>query len=56
MKKTAKKLTLDAQTIRVLNPADLQNVVGGIATTITCACDDRANSARCCSTARSLGC
>jgi len=38
MKKTAKKLALEAQTIRVLNPADLQNVVGGKTTMITCTC------------------
>jgi len=38
MKKTAKKLTLDAQTVRVLNPADMQNIVGGQTTAITCTC------------------
>ncbi len=38
MKKTTKKLTFDAQTVRVLNPADLQNVVGGKTTAITCTC------------------
>ncbi len=37
-KKTTKKLTLQAQTVRVLNPAELQNVVGGMTTYVTCGC------------------
>lgn len=41
MKKTTKKLTLQAQTVRVLNPSDLQNVVGGNTTAITCTCATR---------------
>ncbi len=38
MKKTMKKLTLDAQTVRVLNPVEMANVVGGKTTAITCTC------------------
>ena len=40
--KTTKKLTLQAQTVRVLNAADLQNVVGGKTTAVTCTCNTTA--------------
>ncbi len=36
--KTTKKLTLQAQTVRILNPLDLENVVGGKTTMVTCTC------------------
>lgn len=36
--KTTKKLALQAQTVRILNPVDLANVVGGKTTAITCTC------------------
>jgi hypothetical protein len=36
--KTTKKLALQAQTVRILNAADLGNVVGGKTTMVTCTC------------------
>jgi hypothetical protein len=52
MKKTSKKLALDTQTVRVLNPTDLQNVVGGTTTAITCTCA----TVNCPTTAITCGC
>jgi len=52
MKKTMKKLALDTQTVRILNPTDLQNVVGGTTTAITCTC----NTTVCPTTAITCGC
>jgi len=50
MKKTTKKLTLQAKTVRVLNPDALQNVVGGtggVTTAITCTCPPTTTAITC---------
>ncbi len=38
MKKTTRKLTLNAETVRTLTPAELGQVVGGKTTAVTCTC------------------